>query len=238
MNSHDIEPRLSTNVACACACARGRVSRVVHRLLVAAITAGGGALLAGCSTLLGPAPPAPAFHTLDAVSAAAPPGAATPAAAGASAPVLIVAMPRAAAGFDTDRIVYVREAHRLEPYADNQWIDTPPRMLGPLIAQALSHTGAFAAVLASPSPANGQWELDTQIVRLQHEVAESRVRFTLQATLVDKPTRTVVRTREFEAVAPTPGANAAGAVAAANVAVADVLRQLTDFCTSAVAARH
>jgi cholesterol transport system auxiliary component len=212
-----------------------------------AVVAGAfGALLAGCSGLFGgPPPPSPHFWSLDAQAGAARAGASAPAAssaaapaASASAPVLIVAKPRAAAGFDTDRIVYVREEHRLEPYADNQWIDTPPRMLAPLIAESLARTGAFGAVLAPPSPANGQWELDTEIVRLQHEVAAQRVRFTLRATLVDKPRRTVVVAREFEAVAPTPGTSPAGAVAAANVAVADVLGQLTAFCVDAVRARR
>jgi cholesterol transport system auxiliary component len=212
-----------------------RASRNLMRLRAAAIVACTSASLAGCGSLFGPAPPAPHFYTLDAAAPPSTPRAAAPAAASASAPVVIVALPRAAAGFDTDRIVYVREAHRLEPYADNQWIDTPPRMLGPLIAGSLSRTGVFGAVLAAPSPAIGQWELDTEIVRLQHELAGSRVRFTLRATLVDKPTRTVVMTREFDASAPTSSANPAGAVAAANVAVADVLGQLTAFCVDAVA---
>src|SRR3954469_3882044 len=142
------------------------------RSLAAATALAGAALVGGCGSLFGPPPPAPHFWTLDPLPAA---GARGPAAS-ASAPVLGPAPPRAAAGFDTDRIVYVREAHRLEPYADNQWIDTAPRMLGPLIAESLSRSGAFAAVLATPSPANGQWQLDTQIVRLQHDVAEGRVR--------------------------------------------------------------
>ena len=189
-------------------------------------------LLSGCGSVFGPPPPTPRFWSLDAqgATAAAAPASAPAPAPRASAPVLIVAKPRAAAGFDTDRIVYVREEHRLEPYADNQWIDAPQRMLAPLIADSLARTGAFAAVLATPSPANGQWELDTEVVRLQHEVAAQRVRFTLRATLVDRPMRTAVVAREFDAVAPTPSTNPAGAVSAANVAVADVLRQLTAFC--------
>jgi len=203
-------------------------TRLPLALLAAFAALGAG----GCSTLFAPPPPAPHFWTLD-----APPAGANASPAAASAPVLVVSTPRAAAGFDTDRIVYVRDAHRLEPYADNQWIDTPPRMLGPLIAESLSRSGAFAAVLATPSPANGQWQLDTQLVRLQHEVGGSRVSVALRATLVDRPTRTVVAAREFEASAPTPSADPAGAVAAANVAVADILRQLTAFCVQAVKPR-
>ncbi|HEX4510858.1 MAG TPA: ABC-type transport auxiliary lipoprotein family protein, partial [Burkholderiaceae bacterium] len=154
----------------------------------------------------------------------------------ASAPVIVVAMPRAAAGYDTDRIVYMREAHRLEPYADNQWIDTTPRMLQPLVGQALARTGAFAAVLDAPSPAEGGWRLETTIVRLQHDVADGRVVFTLRATLVDQPHRAVVAAREFEAATPTSTVDPAGAVAAANAAAADVLAQLASWCVAAVQA--
>ena len=111
-------------------------------------------------------------------------------------------------------------------------------MLEPLIAESLAGTGAFGAVLSAPSPASGQWELDTEIVRLQHEVAAQRVRFTLRATLVDRPLRSAVAAREFDAVAPTPSASPAGAVSAANVAVADVLRQLTAFCVASAGAAH
>jgi len=186
------------------------------------------AALAGCGSLFGPPPPAPHYWVLDAAERSS--TAVAPAAA-ASAPVIVVATPRAAAGFDTDRIVYVREAHQLEPYAENQWIDTPARMLLPLVGESLARTGAFGAVLNTPSPAEGAWRLETTIVRLQHEVPEARVRFTLRATMVDQPRRAVVAAREFEAVAPTPSVNPAGAVAAANAAVADVLRQLDDWCT-------
>ena len=42
--------------------------------------------------------------------------------------------------------------------------------------------------------------------------------------------------REFEAAAPTPSASPAGAVAAANAATADVLRQLADWCVAVVRA--
>jgi cholesterol transport system auxiliary component len=209
---------------------------VLRRVFGALVSLAAAMLVSACGSLFGSPAPAPHFWSLDAALASAGPASAPPRAAAASAPVLIVATPRAAAGFDTDRIVYIREAHRLEPYADNQWVDTTPRMLGPLIAESLARTGAFAAVLSTPSPANGQWELNTEIVRLQHELADSRVRFTLRATLVDKPMRTVVVSREFDAVAPTPSANPAGAVAAANSAVAQVLGQLTDFCTATVTA--
>ena len=194
--------------------------------------------LAGCDSLLGPPPPAPHSWTLDAADAgglpAGRPGA--PAAGATTAAAIVIGVPRAAAGFDTDRIMYVRETHRLEPYAENQWVDTPSRMLLPLLSGSLARTGAFAAVLTVPSSTHGGWLLETLVVRLQHEVPEGRVRFTLRATLVDRLNGTAVAAREFEATAPTPSTNPAGAVAAANAAVAEVLAQLSPWCVDAVRA--
>ena len=197
-------------------------------------------LLAACGSLFAPDPPAPHFYTLDATALAGPARhvAAAPASMAASAPVMIVAVPRAEAGFDTDRIVYVLEEHRLQPYADNQWIDTPSKMLSPLISDAMARTGSFGAVLMAPSTVIGQWELQSDIVRLQHEVVAARFRFTLHVTLIETRTRAVVLTREFDASAPVDGASPAAAVAAANVVVADVLQQVAAACASEVARRR
>jgi cholesterol transport system auxiliary component len=210
-------------------------SRSLSRLGLLATTVVAMTSLAGCGSLFAPSPPAPHFYTLDTMAPRAP---APPAAIAATAAVVIVAVPRAEAGFDTDRIVYVLEEHRLQPYADNQWIDTPSKMLAPLISEAMSRTGSFGAVLTAPSRVPGQWELQSDIVRLQLEVAAARFRFTLHVVLIETQTRTVVLTREFDASAPVSGASPAAAVAAANVVVADVLQQVAAACASEVAGRH
>ena len=108
-------------------------------------------------------------------------------AAAKAAPTLIVNPPHAAAGFDSRRIIYVRELHKLEYFAHSEWVDTPARMLAPLIVAALENGGAFRAVVLTPSAASGDFRLDTEIVRLQHEfgTGPSRVRFTLRAYLVE-----------------------------------------------------
>ena len=201
---------------------------------VAALT-----ILAACGSLFAPSPPSPHFYTLDAPSPiAAPPLGTVSASVVVSAPVMIVAQPGAEAGFDTDRIVYLLEEHRLQPYADNQWIDTPSKMLAPLISGALSRTGVFGAVLQAPSRVIGQWEIQSDIVRLQQEVAAERFRFTLHVTLIDQRTRTVIVAREFDASAPISGTGPAAAVAAANVVVADVLGRVAEVCASEVARRR
>ena len=189
--------------------------------------------LAACSALSPTPTPPPAFFSLDnprATSAAVPPAAA------ASAPTLVISPPRAAAGFDSQRIIYQRDAYKLEYFANSEWVDPPPRLLGPLLVSALERSGAFRAVIQTPGAAGGDLRLDTQVIRLQQEfqARPSRVRFTLRAYLVDDKTRRVLAWREFEADVPAASEDAYGGVVAANQAVQMVLADLSAYCAEAV----
>ena len=187
------------------------------------------ALSTGCSSLRPTAVDQPYFYSLDAVRSEVPASVAkTP----LTALTLIINSPHSASGFGSQRIVYVREAHQLEYYAHSEWVDSPARMLAPLIADAVGHGGAFRAVVRTPSAADGDLRLDTEIVRLQHELgtSPSRVRFTLRATLVDNATREVLAGREFEASVTAASETPYGGVVAANQAVQKVLEQLAGWC--------
>ena len=152
-----------------------------------------------------------------------------------TAPTLIVNPPHAATGFDSQRIIYVRKAHKLEYFAHNEWVDTPARMIAPLIVVAVENSGAFRAVVLTPSAAAGDLRLDAEIMRLQHDFGSepSRVRFTLRAYIVDNTTRRVLASREFDETVAAVSEDPYGGVVAANRAVQTVLEQLADFCTEA-----
>lgn len=153
-----------------------------------------------------------------------------------TAPTLIVSPPHAAAGFDSKRIMYLRHAEQLEYFAHSEWIDTPARMLAPLIVAAVERSGAFRAVVQTPSTAAGEMRLDIEILRLQHEFLStpSQVRFTLRAYLVESKTRRVIASREFDTAVPAAGENPHGGVVAAHRAVQTVLDNLSAFCAEAV----
>jgi cholesterol transport system auxiliary component len=188
------------------------------------------ALLAGCSGSLLPKPPTPPTRfTLDVPGAAA---AARQAAAGA--PVLVVAVPRAAPGFDSSRMIYLRRPQELEAYASNEWVDTPARMLAPLLVQTLQGSGAFSAVLLAPSAASGAWRLETELIRLQQDFGNqpSQVRLTLRAVLVKTADRQVIAWREFDETVPAPTDDQAGGAAAAHQASQRVLAALAAFCAA------
>ena len=208
-------------------------ARVTRRVALVQASLGLAAL-AGCgASLLPPPPQAPSLYALD--DASTPPVAARPASPGG--PSILVAPPRAAAGFDTRGIVYLRQAHAVEVYAYSQWVDTPAQMLAPLIAHALERTGAFAVVLRAPTAANADLRLDTELLRLQHDfsASPSRVRLTLRAVLVEQASRRALAWREFDANVAAPTEDAYGGVRAANQAVAALLAEMAAFVVQAAA---
>jgi cholesterol transport system auxiliary component len=181
--------------------------------------------LGACSALPQP-PTAPAnFYVLAARPAPAP-------VAQRRDIALEVATPRAWPGFDTTDLVYTRAPFVLDRFATSRWVDTPPRMLAPLIVRALEDTGAFRAVLEPPTTAIADYRLDTEVVRIVQDfsASPSRTDIALRVQLTDLRARRVVATRVFEAVEPSATENAAGGVVAANVALTRLLAQTAQFC--------
>ena len=188
------------------------------------------ALLTACSASLLPKPPPPPTRfTLDAAAAAA-----APREPPAGAPALVVALPRAAPGFDSARMVYLRQPQQLEAFAFHEWVDTPARMLVPLLVRTLQASGGFSAVLQAPSVASGTWRLETELIRLQQDFssAPSQVRLTLRAVLLDTASRQVIAWREFDETVPAATDDPAGGAAAAHQATQRVLVALAAFCAA------
>ena len=202
-----------------------------YRLCAAALSV---ALAGGCGAF-GPTTPQPSFYSLDSARIESRAPMRSPATVSQTAPTLIVNPPHAATGYDSQRIIYVRKAHQLEYFAHNEWVDTPARMVAPLIVAAVENSGTFRAVVLTPSAAAGDLRLDAEIMRLQHDFGSqpSRVQFTLRAYIVDNTTRRVLAWREFDETVAAASEDPYGGVVAANRAVQAVLEQLAGFCTEA-----
>jgi cholesterol transport system auxiliary component len=188
--------------------------------------------VAGCSGWL-PKPVAPpAVYGLSGPPDAPQPSVASATSGSDARPTLIVSDPRAAAGFDSARMVYVKSGDRREYFARSEWVDTPARMLAPAIVSAVGASGAFRAVVPAPSSAAGDLRLDTQIIRLQQNFGStpSNVRFTLRVYLVAEGSRQVLAWQEFDASEAAPSEDAAGGVTAAGRAFNRVLAGLSTFC--------
>jgi len=196
---------------------------------------------AGCSGGLLPKPAAaPMRYTLDAMDAldasvptgpnAAALDAATPATPDGARSIM-VALPTAAAGYDSTRMVYLRQPQALQAYAYAEWVDTPARLLAPLLVRALQRTGAFRAVLQAPSSATGALRLETELVRLHHDFTQSpsQLRLTVRAVMLDIATRQALATREFDVRVPAPSDDSAGCVAATSTATRQLLGELANY---------
>ena len=201
--------------------------------VVVLVCAGGG--LSGCASLLPKPVAAPTLYTLEGRAA---PATALPSNAPAKATAmvtLVVNTPRADAGFDSAHMMYVREAYKLEYFVHSEWVDTPARMLLPLVVLSVGKAGAFKAVIPATIAATGELTLDTEIVRLQQDFSAkpSRVVFTVRVYLLDTQTRKTIAWRELEAVVAATSDDPSGGVVAANRAVQIALQQVADFCVEA-----
>jgi cholesterol transport system auxiliary component len=190
-------------------------------------------LLCGCSALTPLSAPTQTQYSLSDERGGIPASAAP----AASELTLIVSPAHSEAGFDSRNIVYLREANQPQFYAQSEWIDTPARMLTPLVMTSIERSGAFRAVVQSPSTVAGDLRLSVEILRLQQEFMQvpSRVRFSVRAYVEDMATRRVLASREFEASVAAGSENAQGGAQAANQAVQSVLDQLAAFCAKAAA---
>ncbi|MBL8260251.1 MAG: membrane integrity-associated transporter subunit PqiC [Candidatus Competibacteraceae bacterium] len=183
-----------------------------------------GALAAGCS-LPGDKSEPPQTFLLDVGALDAPP------ARRPTGKTLLVATPKAAPGFDSNRIAYTREPLKLDYYLNSVWSDTPAKMLLPVLVRAFEGAGAFSAVVSPPSPAVPDLRVDLDIIRLQQELMSkpSHVRLTVRLKVIDTRSGRVLGARVFEAVESTPSEDAYGAARAANAAVQKLLGEMIPF---------
>ena len=187
-------------------------------------------LASGCSALLPKPPINTAYYALISDTAKAQAGKIVD--SKSALPTLVVNMPKAAAGFDTRRMIYTRTAHQLEYFARNEWVDTPSYMLQPLMVAAIEQTQAFNAVLPKLAAVKTDLRLESEMLGLLQDFNSkpSVVRFTLRATIIDNASGKVVALREFTNQVTAASDNPIGGVKAANQAVNIVLKQLAEFC--------
>ena len=192
--------------------------------------------ITGCGSLLPKPAAAPALFLLEGVAPTTADMPSKPGLATATS-TLVVAEPRAAPGYGTRQMAYVRTASQIEYFAFNQWAQPPAVMLAPLLAHAIERTGAFRSVVRAPISVAGDIRLETELIRLHQDfsVAPSRVRLAVRVVLIDTATRRVLATREFEAQAPSASEDPAGGVMAANEAAQRVAAEVGAFCAERIA---
>jgi cholesterol transport system auxiliary component len=186
------------------------------------------AVLSSCSTLLPePSPPAQAYlltPQLPLQEASSP-----------SSLTLVISTPRAAAGYTSSQMAYMRRPYELNYFSRNEWVDTPARMLAPILVNALEASGYFYSVAPSHVRMLADLRLETEILRLVQDFSTqpSEGHLMLQARIIDLNTGQEIASRIFEAREPAPKEEPYGGVVALNEALAGILSELAAFCAQA-----
>jgi cholesterol transport system auxiliary component len=144
---------------------------------------------------------------------------------------LVVSVPHEHNGSNTNGIAYLLRPHELRYYSYNQWVDSPARLLLPLLVQALEKTHCWGTVAQAATALRGDYRLDTTILQWQQEFfpSPSRVRIALRVQMVDIQKRDVTVARRFEVVEEAPTSDAYGAVLASNRAVNRLLGEIAEW---------
>jgi cholesterol transport system auxiliary component len=123
---------------------------------------------------------------------------AAPAAAGNGAPAspvtnsanvaIVVGRLRAPSSLDTDRIAVVEPGRRFDYYSGVRWSEPAPQMMQQNLVTALTDSGRFAGVYASPSRVPAELLLDVELRRFEADTAAAGppvAHVQVQASLVD-----------------------------------------------------
>ncbi len=142
--------------------------------------------------------------------------------------VMVIGVPQAQPGFDSPRMAYTQRPFEVQYYATNQWAETPPRMLMPLLIQTMERHVVARAVVPLPSSVRGDYRLDVDQVLLVQEFAmpPSRARVGFRAQLLKLPDHAVLGSRSFEAIESAISEDAYGGAVAANRALNKLMDEL------------
>ncbi len=146
-------------------------------------------------------------------------------------PTLLVSIPEPGPGFESSRMVYVQVPHEMQAFASSQWVDSPARMLTPLLVRSLEQSGLWQSVTAMPTVIRGDYRLDlTQVVLVQEFFQPpSRMRLAWRGQLLHLKDRRVKGTRMFVREEEAVSEDAYGGVVAAQQALAHLFRDLQEW---------
>lgn len=154
----------------------------------------------------------------------------------ANAPVLLISPPRAAAGYTSSDLVYLKPNHELAHFAYHRWADAPAHMLAPLLQAAAEHSGRFSAVIPSGSQARADLRLDTQLLRLRQLFTggQCEVELALRVELIDIASGRLLGGRPFSYREPCGADTPAAAVMTANRLVGEFAEALATWLDETV----
>jgi len=149
----------------------------------------------------------------------------------ASLPSLLIGVPEPAPGFESSRMAYVQVPHELNYFGMSQWVESPARMLTPLLVQSLEQSGMWGSVTPMPTSIRADYRLDLSHVVLVQDFLQqpSHVRLEWRGQLVDLKDWQVLGSRMFGREEEAVSEDAYGGVLAAQQALRHLLMDLQEW---------
>ncbi|WP_058476103.1 ABC-type transport auxiliary lipoprotein family protein [Legionella steigerwaltii] len=149
---------------------------------------------------------------------------------------LLVTAPEAAAGYQTEQMLYTKKPFEIEPFAKNAWANPPADMLYPLILQSLQRTNLFEAVTSNAYTLGVDYRLDTQLLALEQNFLKkpSVIEFSVKMVLTHVSDNRVLASRIINLQIPCPSDTPYGGVIAANKATQLFTASLARFVVAHV----
>lgn len=107
---------------------------------------------------------------------------------------------RSAPGYGSERMVYVRQPHKIEFFAFHKWADTPANMLYNLLLSGLEKSGRFGLVTPANGGGEGTPRLEAELLRLRQHFSgrNSRLELSVRARLFNSERIVDVRLFQIE----------------------------------------
>ena len=116
-------------------------------------------------------------------------------------------------------------------YQNSQWVNAVPRLIQGSVIEALDQSHIFKGVLPFSSTVYEDYRLESTVYDFSHHVRgeESYAIVSIRFTLIDTKTGRMTKTRKFSYKEYTRTVDAKGFVAAANVAMSKLTRDLVNW---------
>jgi cholesterol transport system auxiliary component len=185
-------------------------------------TGGAALVLAGCSSLLGVTPPGKLYQ----LTAPRDFGGALPHVSAQ----LMIDLPQASAGIDTDRIALSRSPLSLDYFADAQWTDRLPELIQNLLLASFENSGAITAVGSNSAGLRTDFTLRSEIRHFEAvydtTTGPPRAWVEIVTRLAAVRQRTIIAEARFERHVAAAANDVPAIVAAFNAANQAVLRDI------------
>ena len=152
---------------------------------------------------------------------------------------LVIEEPLAAGGLDTFRIAFRTSPTELDYFSSARWTERAPRMVQTLMVESFENSQAIVAVGRQAIGLRSDYSLKIELREFQAEYFDGDqrpvIRVRLNAKLVRQPRQLIVASRSFESKLPAEAAGMRAIVAAFDLALGHVLKDLVVWTLESIA---